>query len=726
MKSHPLLLLILASTVHGETVPVGKGSYATSRPEGAKGPPEEIFRTERVTGPVPTNDWWSSLVWEKFSSRHYPHPLSVNCEPSGFRVSYDGERINSYEVAMVGTMMGEKDHEITIGHAGVTAFPDARLDGFSDWFVSAKFAEGDKSLRCTYGHGSPYVFVECQGGGVSLFFDREPKTWEGGAGITTANGSSYGLFLPSGAEWKVESPTRWTSDLGGKDYFTLALLPDAKPETLALFARRAHAHVADSRVSWKVEGSRVRTTFTITTAAKEGGAKGTLMALYPHQWKRTDAPLLPQKYKSVRGEMRLFEGDSFTTDSVFPGVLPALPLAVVGVKPDLEKLAAEDFDTADTYWGGKKLGALATSAPIAEIAGDEALAERLRGRLKQKLEDWFTASGPGDKAQFVYDARWGTLIGYPASYGSDNDLNDHHFHYGYFLRAAAEIARRDPAWAKDWGGMVRELVRDVACPERDDQRYPFLRNFDPYAGHTWASGHAKFADGNNNESSSEAMAAWTGLILWAEFTGETTLRDLGVYLFASELSAIEEYWFDVTDENYPPAFTPATATMIWGGKAGYETWFSGKPEHKHGINFLPIHGGSLYLGRYPDYVKRNLDAAAANKGGSYEWETWPSILISYEALHDPEAAWKRWNAIAATAKLDSGNTASNTIHWLGNLRQLGQVDREVTADAPLYAVFKGTAGKKRYVAYNGSTKERNVTFSDGTKLTVAPGAFAVK
>ena len=74
------------------------------------------------------------------------------------------------------------------------------------------------------------------------------------------------------------------------------------------------------------------------------------------------------------------------------------------------------------------------------------------------------------------------------------ELNDHHFHYGYFIRAAAEIARHDPAWASDahWGGMVSLLVRDIASPDRDDPMFPFLRNFDPYAGHSWASGHAKF------------------------------------------------------------------------------------------------------------------------------------------------------------------------------------------------------------------------------------------
>jgi len=31
----------------------------------------------------------------------------------------------------------------------------------------------------------------------------------------------------------------------------------------------------------------------------------------------------------------------------------------------------------------------------------------------------------------------GGLVGYPPSYGSDTWFNDHHFHYGYFIRAAA-------------------------------------------------------------------------------------------------------------------------------------------------------------------------------------------------------------------------------------------------------------------------------------------------
>ena len=169
--------------------------------------------------------------------------------------------------------------------------------------------------------------------------------------------------------------------------------------------------------------------------------------------------------------------------------------------------------------------------------------------MKQRLESWFTAVKDKDAAKelglFCYNRTWGTLIGYPASYGSDDQLNDHHFHYGYYIKAAAEVVRHDPAWAapERWGGMVRLLIRDIASPNRKDEMFPFLRNFDPYAGHSWASGTALFASGNNHESSSEAMNAWTGIILWGEATGD---RACAIWAFIST----------------PSKWTPSTPTGL--------------------------------------------------------------------------------------------------------------------------------------------------------------------
>ena len=89
------------------------------------------------------------------------------------------------------------------------------------------------------------------------------------------------------------------------------------------------------------------------------------------------------------------------------------------------------------------MGTLATLIPIAEECGgaSDASAQTMRDHLRARLEQWLnprdaTGASTRKTPAFYYDRNWGTLIGYPASFGSDQELNDHHFHYGYFLKAA--------------------------------------------------------------------------------------------------------------------------------------------------------------------------------------------------------------------------------------------------------------------------------------------------
>jgi endoglucanase Acf2 len=452
--------------------------------------------------------------------------------------------------------------------------------------------------------------------------------------------------------------------------------------------------------------------------------------------------------------MKLAEGTGFTTKTIFPGVLPWLPdtgaLAqeklVALLAPELAAKGTESF--RDTYWEGKQLGRTATLSALADSAGLGEQSAKLRNQLRAKLEPWFTASdasGAKKKGVFACEPAWGTLIGYPASYGSDDQLNDHHFHYGYFIKAAAEVARRDPAWADDarWGGMVKLLIRDIANPRRDDPQFPFLRALDPYAGHSWASGHSRFGDGNNNESSSEAMNAWAGIVLFGEATGDRALRDLGIYLFTTELSAIEDYWFGVHGDTFPVDYPASVVTMVWGGKGANATWFSGDPEMIHGINWLPITGASLYLGRFPDYVEKNYaalvagnledDTKKAAKAGKpapatgTSWSAWADIIWMYRALSDPADAIAQYETAVKSGKvpMEAGNSEPAVAHWLHGLAVLGRVDRSVTADYPLYAVFFD--GKKRtHAAYNSTTKPITVKFSDGVMVAVEPGNWATK
>src|ERR1700722_17545396 len=83
-------------------VQVGAGSYTTALPAGVKAPPETIYRTENVVGKTPTNKWWSSLAWMKYSERHYPHPLAVEAGAGGLRLFYPGPGITANPAPSLG------------------------------------------------------------------------------------------------------------------------------------------------------------------------------------------------------------------------------------------------------------------------------------------------------------------------------------------------------------------------------------------------------------------------------------------------------------------------------------------------------------------------------------------------------------------------------------------------------------------------------------------------
>src|SRR5688572_6270384 len=103
-----LSVLAIGSNVWADDlVKVGAGSYTTRLPEGAKGPPAAIYRTAKVKGPMPTNDWWSSLAWKSFGDALYPHPLALKAEPGGLRVAYPGANITANKFGIFGSMPGK-------------------------------------------------------------------------------------------------------------------------------------------------------------------------------------------------------------------------------------------------------------------------------------------------------------------------------------------------------------------------------------------------------------------------------------------------------------------------------------------------------------------------------------------------------------------------------------------------------------------------------------------
>lgn len=713
-------------------IQAGAGGYLTEAPKPCKALPETIYKTGDLRGAMLTGQWWSSLVWEKYSQPLFAHPLVLQCTEGGLTVGYPGDRIRGDKSGIYGGGAG-RDGDLRIGHSAAPAFPRADCGGFSDWFVTAVFASGPASLRASFGHGSPFVFCRITGGNPAVRFGNAPHVWSGSAkdpvlGVTV-NGHHYGLFGAGGSTWSGLDGTTFVNEAGGRDYFSVALLPDNRPETLARFRRHAHSAVTDTRVDFSVEGGSVKATYNFVTTQLEGTETGTLFALYPHQWKYATTKLTDMTYGSVRGVMKVGEGGGFSTTVPVQGVLPMLPAQGIANRERMLGYLKTEADRkpagfGDTYWEGKHLGELASLSGVAEAAKAPEVQKVFLGEIKRRLESWFTAVEGKEQPVFYYNANWGTLVGSRPSYGSDRPINDHHFHYGYFIRAAAEVARVDPAWADRWGPMVRMLIRDIASPDRRDALFPHVRCFDKYAGHSWASGDANFADGNNQESSSESLNAWYGLILWGQATGDFAIRDTGLFLFNTERTAVEEYWFDVSGTNFPKDFPNVALGMVWGGKGAFGTWFSGDIDCIHGINWLPFTPASLYMGRHPGYVKKNHDRiVSVRKGGTDYGTGWGDLVCMFNALQDPAGSAAYMDA-HPDCKVESGNTRAFMYHWIHTLKNLGLNEAGLTADYPLSGVFNRD-GRRTYAAYNGGAQPLAVAFSDGAKLTAVPHALTV-
>ena len=720
---------------NANAVTVGQGSYASTRAAGTSGPSNQdhVAVTPKVTArmagkPVPTNDWWSSLVWEfrpgaSFSQNMFAHPLSFHAYANGLGMGYP----TTVTLANSGKFY-EYQHrdDLIVGMTGLNA-PRTLVDGWSDWTVSPQWADGTRTFRATIGHGMPYVYGEAAGGRARVVFNGPMSIWQNSGNIlgVTTNGHEYGLFAPTGAPWSVIGTAEASADAG---FFSVALLPSRS--AMALFTTYAYSFVTDTRVSWSYNptNAQVTTTYTATTTARQGTQTGTLLAEYRQQWVRSPEAVTGFTYVSPRGLMKLREGARFTTRSTFNGVLPALPLAdnadTARIRAGIDAVLAEGdhfFGKPGTYWQGKYLWRLATLVRIANQIGYTGARDQLLTIVRDRLTDWLTASSGETGRLFAYDPAWSTLIGYPAEFGSDTELNDHHFHYGYFVLAAAIVAQQDPSWASAarFGGMVKLLMKECDNWDRTDTRFPFLRHFDPYAGNSWASGHAGFGAGNNQESSSEAMMFATGAILFGQATGDLAMRDAAIYLYTTERNAIGDYWFDASNAVFPPEYGFDTAGLIWGDGADYATFFSAEPEMIHGINMLPITGGSLYHARWKSDIVQNFTEMRTRNGGT---ETvWQDILYEFLAIADPGQAMSLYNSASFTP--EDGDSRPHSYHWISSLNAYGTPDVGVTADVPTYAVLN-KAGAKTYAAYNGTAAAVTVHFSDGATLSVPAGATA--
>jgi endo-1,3(4)-beta-glucanase len=248
----------------------------------------------------------------------------------------------------------------------------------------------------------------------------------------------------------------------------------------------------------------------------------------------------------------------------------------------------------------------------------------------------------------VYDNAWGGIVssasydnGDPGADFGNSYYNDHHFHYGYFIYAAAVIGYLDPNWIPANKRFVNSLVRDIANPSKKDPYFPVSRNFDWYHGHSWAHGLYESYDGKDQESSSEdAMSAYS-LKMWGQVVGDSDLEARSNLQLAVTARAIQKYFlYENNNTTEPPRIIGnKVAGILFENKIDHTTYFGANIEYIQGIHMLPLLP-STTLTRTANFVTEEWNTFFSNGRADSIAGGWRGILYANLATIDPKAAWQ--------------------------------------------------------------------------------------
>jgi endo-1,3(4)-beta-glucanase len=730
--------LSLQKNLRAQNTQVGAGSYTNTFPgvdeAGRNGFPSG---TPQLSGnalgkPVPTNDWWSLLVKDNHVSNLFNYPMALKTTLAGLVVSY------------IPWGVYDDQEPIVVGVQGLNS-ERATVSGYSDWTVTMDFNDGSHQFDATSGVAMPFLYFNKASGDkarITINLGEVIVKNEMIIVLNARNGGDFAIYAPTGSTW-TQDGKEYTSDLNGKNYWSMAMIPLTAADVEAVaeeYKSYAYVFPTNTTTSWNYDNNTgiVRTEFNVQTVTKEGSATAILMGLLPHQWDNlaSDSPqpnLYP--YSSVRGEIKTMAKNSFSVENTYRGILPTMPYLSnysEGFDPGelaqkIAQLENEALATwTDSYNEGQVMNRLIQTARIADQTGNIEGRDKMIATIKERLEDWLTAEASEVAFLFYYNSDWSALLGYPAGHGQDNNINDHHFHWGYFIHAAAFMEQFEPGWANEWGEMINLLVRDAASSDRNDDKFPYLRNFSPYAGHAWANGFATFPQGNDQESTSESMQFNSSLIHWGSITGNDEIRDLGIYLYTTEQTAIAEYWFDMKERNFKDDQQYGLVSRVWGNSYDNGTFWTADITASYVIEMYPMHGGSFYLGHDEAYVQKIWGELKQYTGilnnADNNPNLWHDIIWQYLAFTDPEQAIALYNA-KSNRILKFGISDVQTYHWLHAINAMGKINAQITADYPIAVAFVKD-GNTTYVAHNYTDAPIVVTYSDGYQLNVPANKMA--
>jgi endo-1,3(4)-beta-glucanase len=617
----------------------------------------------RLSGPLPTNAWWLNAALGNGDGviNVLPYLVSVRDDQLAASLAYRVEAPNLvYTFRQDDLRLGAVE---TLQPPTVTAHDAAS--------VTMTWTAPTGAMTTPLVRGMPYVTAIYDGLRPVVSTEHTIVAVNGQPPGVARSSDTFVVDLSSGQTLTVYASRFVTLDTSPAALTGLApfdgwlRVAETTPATAAALAAHGDRVPTGAEVRATSQGDVGTLTFDWQTT----GSGPLLMMTLPHHRDVLTGPTpVAVSADTIKGEMTGVAGTRWElveplTDITWGAPRPIDPQFEPDVRAALQADVNEGIGPLDPYFGGKAIAKVARLALIADELGETALAATYRNRVASALESWLSGTNP---IPFRYDRTWGGLvttesIANPGAQFGQGWYNDHHFHYGYFVYAAAVVAKEDPAWAAQWGDAVDHLVRDIAATG-DDGRYGFMRNKDWFVGHSWAAGLFVFADSRNQESTSEAVNAWYGVYLWGLATGDDRVADLGRLALATEIRSAQRYWqIPAGSDIYGPPFADnATVGVLWSTKVDYNTFFGTNVEFIHGIQMLPFTPISEEL-MDPDWVLASypvVSQALSNPGLAPGWR---GFIHMFHGVVNQSAAW---NAAQTLTGYDDGNTRTNTLYWL--------------------------------------------------------------
>ncbi|KAJ5139672.1 hypothetical protein N7448_003080 [Penicillium atrosanguineum] len=419
-----------------------------------------------------------------------------------------------------------------------------------------------------------------------------------------------------------------TGDVGTYSMSWIKAGTHANASPLIMFALPHHTDSFDRNTAGRKTDIHLRTT-----------TKGNATAVIGETWTLTE-PNLPidmgfAPWTTTKGSVHTFSS--------------AVQHAILQVAPtEINQDIKEQSNLNSMYYSGKALSKFAILIyTVNQLGNNVGMGVKAFHDLKEAFAR-FTKNQ--QEYPLAYDSVWKGVV---STAGYDGDLNqdfgntaynDHHFHYGYFIHAAAIIGALDSKWLDENKDYVNMLVRDAGNSIENDAYFPFSRGFDWYNGHSWAKGLFESFDGKDQESTSEDTMFAYAIKMWGQTTGDASMEARGNMMLGILRRSLDSYFLmKDNNKNQPANFIGNRVTgILFENKVDHTTYFGNNPEFIQGIHMLPLLPHTAYT-RQKDFVRQewqsffsdNASTPAANVDGG-----WRGVLYANLALVDPEAAWK--------------------------------------------------------------------------------------